>query len=67
MQLFRERSTGIEIQDFEQLAAVADAASQDRAMEAVLFKLNSKELFQIGITEVGEPGYCPPPNRGTGH
>ena len=56
MERFRSRATSAEIQEFERLSAASDLASETRAMELVLFKLTDKELFQIGITQVEQPG-----------
>jgi hypothetical protein len=55
MEKFRSRATPAELQEFERLSAAGDLSSESRAMELVLFKLTDKELFQIGITEVGQP------------
>jgi len=53
---FRERASAIEFQDFERLAATNDPGSQIRAMEMVLFKLTTDELFRIGITQTEHYG-----------
>ena len=56
MEMFRSRATPTEVQEFERLSAAGDSGSETRATELVLFKLTDKELFEIGITEVGQPG-----------
>gem|GEM_PF-6523263 len=53
---FRERASPAEVQDFERLNAATDADSQTRALEMVLFKLTTDELFRIGITQTEEAG-----------
>jgi hypothetical protein len=56
LERFRSRATPAEIQEFERLSAASDSDSESRALQLVLFKLTGKELFQIGVTEVGQPG-----------
>ena len=53
---FRERSSVDEVIEFERLRALADAESQTRALEAVLFRLTEEELFSLGITAVAYKG-----------
>ena len=48
---FRAMASASEIQEFERLSAATDSDSQTHAMEMVLFKLTTEELFQIGINQ----------------
>src|SRR5579871_2126625 len=57
MDRFRSRATAEEIRQFDRLTSATDTLSQTRAIELVLFKLKDNELFEIGVTQVEQPGH----------
>ena len=53
LEKFRARATPSEIDEFERLNTAGGLDNETKAMELVLFKLKTNELYQIGITQIG--------------
>lgn len=54
---FRSRASQEEQQDFDGLVAATDEESRIQALEHVLFKLSTEELFAIGVTASEQSGH----------